>query len=434
MSLRFHHVEKTYAVYERPQDRLWELMTRRQLHRTHVALDGVDFAVKAGETFGLVGENGAGKSTLLKIAAGTIRPTRGRVEREGRVAALLELGAGFHPEESGYDNMRFMAALHGLEGDAMTEFVEAAVAFSGLSGESLRRPVKTYSSGMFMRLAFAGATAVEPQILIVDEALSVGDMHFQKKSLDRILALRDRGATILFCSHNLYQVRSLCQRAAWVHNGRLQELGATEQVVTSYEAHERARYIHLRSDASTLPAQALNDTAASTQSVSASGGVPLVKFLSLKTETADGINMAQLESFENLSVEIELEAYTEDPFHVACSIVRPDKDNVFGTGTNLRANPRMLSGVGKHVIRLRFPELPLLSGQFLWSVYVLDDTGFQVIDMAESIQPFTVLNRSQREFGLVWLDHEWTEESPGTVRAEPGESRHLSALGATRDE
>ena len=115
MSLRFHHVEKTYAVYERPQDRLWELMTRRQLHRTHVALDGVDFAVKAGETFGLVGENGAGKSTLLKIAAGTIRPTRGRVEREGRVAALLELGAGFHPEESGYDNMRFMAALHGLE-------------------------------------------------------------------------------------------------------------------------------------------------------------------------------------------------------------------------------------------------------------------------------------------------------------------------------
>ena len=113
MSLSFHEVEKAYAVYERPQDRLWELLSRKQRHRVHVALSGVSFDVQPGETFGLVGENGAGKSTLLKIAAGTIRPTRGGVKREGRVAALLELGAGFHPEESGYDNMRFMAALHG---------------------------------------------------------------------------------------------------------------------------------------------------------------------------------------------------------------------------------------------------------------------------------------------------------------------------------
>lgn len=429
MSLSFDQVEKAYAVYERPQDRLWELLSRKQRHRVHVALTGVNFSVQPGETFGLVGENGAGKSTLLKIAAGTIRPTHGRVERQGRVAALLELGAGFHPEESGYDNMRFMAALHGLEGDSMAEFVESAVAFSELSVEALRRPVKTYSSGMFMRLAFAGATAVEPQILIVDEALSVGDMHFQKKSLDRILALRERGATILFCSHNLYQVRSLCQRAAWIHDGKLQDLGPTERVVTAYEAHERARYIHLRTE----PLAPLGDSTpelASVEVPQATSGVPLVKFLTLKTETADGENMAQLASFENLSVEIELEAYTAEPFHVAFAIVRPDKDNVFGTGTHLRPEPTALSGVGTHVIRVCFPSIPLLSGKFLWSVYVLDDSGFQVIDMAESIQPFTVLNQTKREFGLMWLDHEWITGEADTSK---GKATDASTLTAAKD-
>ena len=130
MSIRFSRVEKAYAVYARPQDRLLEWLTRRQRHRVHLALAGIDFEVRRGETFGLVGENGAGKSTLLKIAAGTIRPTSGAIERDGRIAALLELGAGFHPEESGYDNMRFMAALHGLEGPEMDAFVARAVAFS----------------------------------------------------------------------------------------------------------------------------------------------------------------------------------------------------------------------------------------------------------------------------------------------------------------
>jgi lipopolysaccharide transport system ATP-binding protein len=160
------------------------------------------------------------------------------------------------------------------------------------------------------------------------------------------------------------------------------------------------------------------------------GGVSLVKFLELKTETPDGVNMAQLASFEDLSVEIELEAYTADPFHVAFAIVRPDKDNVFGTGTHLRPEPQPLSGIGRHVIRVRFPSIPLLSGQFLWSVYVLDDSGFQVIDMAESIQPFTVLNQTKREFGLAWLDHHWV--AVGTSRSQ-GETMDMPSLAATGD-
>ncbi len=403
MSICFEGVEKTYPVYAKPQDRLLEWLTRRQRHRVHVALSSIDFAVQAGETFGLIGENGAGKSTLLKIAAGTIRPTQGQVVREGRVAALLELGAGFHPEESGYDNIRFMAALHGLEGADMEAFHQRATAFSELTIETLERPVKTYSSGMFMRLAFAAATAIDPDVLIVDEALSVGDMHFQKKSLNRILGMRERGATILFCSHNLYQVRSLCQRAAWIHGGRIQAIGATEDVVTAYEAHERRRYAHLRAADSDAGAQ----QAGSDRPVASSADVPLAKIVRLTIETADGINPAQVDSFQDMTVEIEVEAYNDAAFHVGFSIVRPDKDNVFGTSTQFQNALRPMSGAGMHRLRIRFPALPLLSGEYLWNVYTLDDTGIQVLDMAELIQPFTVLNQKNREFGLVWLEHEW---------------------------
>lgn len=403
MTIRFENIEKTYMVYARPQDRLWEWVTRQQRHRVHVALAGIDFEVQSGETFGLIGENGAGKSTLLKIAAGTIRPTRGGVGLQGRVTALLELGAGFHPEESGHDNIRFMAALHGLEGMAMEDFVVRAIAFSELTAETLERPVKTYSSGMFMRLAFAAATAIEPDVLIVDEALSVGDMHFQKKSLNRILGMRERGATILFCSHNLYQVRSLCQRAAWIHGGRIQAIGATEDVVTAYEAHERRRYAHLRAADSDAGAQ----QAASDRPVVSSADVPLAKIVRLTIETADGINPAQVDSFQDMTLEIEVEAYNDAAFHVGFSIVRSDKDNVFGTSTQFQNALRPMSGAGMHRLRVRFPALPLLSGEYLWNVYTLDDTGIQVLDMAELIQPFTVLNQKNREFGLVWLEHEW---------------------------
>lgn len=400
--IQFNDIEKSYLVYSKPQDRLWEWVTRSQRHRVHVALSGVNFEVQSGETFGLIGENGAGKSTLLKIAAGTIRPTQGQVQRGGRVAALLELGAGFHPEETGRDNIRFMAALHGVDESNLDEFVEKTIEFSELSQEALHRSVKTYSSGMFMRLAFAAATAIDPEILIVDEALSVGDLHFQKKSLNRILGLRDRGATILFCSHNLYQVRSLCQRTAWIHGGKIQEIGRTEDVVTAYEAHERRRYAHLRGDDEKSSTTENKSDGNSSQTT-----IAPAKIKRLTIETEDGINPTQIEAFNDLSVEIELESYGTSPFHVLFAIVRPDKDNIFGTSTQFRDGGRCFSGVGQHILRVKFPKIPLLSGEYLWSVYVLDDSGIQVLDMAELIQPFTVLNQKNREFGLSYLTHEW---------------------------
>jgi lipopolysaccharide transport system ATP-binding protein len=388
-------VEKVYRFYDRPLDRLREVIFRTPRHRTHRALGPLSLDIAQGETFGLVGENGAGKSTLLKIVAGTILPTAGTVRVEGRVAALLELGAGFHPEETGRDNVMLMAALNGVPAAQMDDYYAKVTDFAELPHDVLQRPVKTYSSGMFMRLAFSAATAVDPDILVIDEALSVGDMHFQKKSLDRIMQFREAGKTVLFCSHNLYQVRSLCTRAAWVHQGQIMALGETEGVVTAYESHERAKEQAARE---CLPS--------TTQPIAAASSLAPVRFVEATLETPDGVNPAFIETFQPVRLTLEVESHRDDiPFHVGFAIIRNDKENVFGSSTHF-ARTEPLRGRGRHRVTLRFPEFPLLSGDYLLSVYVLDDTGLQVIDMAESIRPFRVLHRG-REFGFVHLPHLW---------------------------
>lgn len=399
-AVRLAGIGKAYRVYRRPLDRVREVLLRRPCHQALWALQGVDLELAPGETFGLVGENGAGKSTLLKLVAGTLRPSVGEMSVRGQVAALLELGAGFHPEESGRENVMLMGALNGVEPRAMAAYYDQVAEFSELPPDVLARPVKTYSSGMFMRLAFAAATAVEPDILVIDEALSVGDMHFQKKSLDRIMHFRETGRTVLFCSHNLYQLRSLCSRAAWIHDGRVAALGDTEEVVTAYEGHERAKTAKRRS----LTAQAEPALPAAPAAPSP-GGAP-VRLVALTIETPDGVGPAIVETFQPVRLIIDVENVQDVPFHVGFAITRNDKENLFGSATHFVRPQAPLAGPGPHRVAIRFPAFPLLSGDYLLSVYVLDDTGLQVFDMAEQVSPFRVLHAG-REFGIVHLPHEW---------------------------
>lgn len=198
-----------------------------------VALHPVDFEVKRGEVLGVVGKNGAGKSTLMQLVCKTILPTAGSIEVKGRIAALLELGAGFNPEFTGIENVRLNAALQGLSLKQIDEKLDAILSFADI-GEYVSRPVKTYSSGMFVRLAFAVAVCVDPEILVIDEALSVGDGSFARKSFQRIMSLRESGTTILFCSHSLYQVEALCDRVMWLHQGRLKACGLPADVLAHY--------------------------------------------------------------------------------------------------------------------------------------------------------------------------------------------------------
>ena len=236
-SVEFHDVSKCYAIYDTPGDRLKELMTlhRWKRHRDFWALRDISFQVRRGETFCIIGENGSGKSTMLQLVAGILQPTSGAIGVQGRVAALLELGAGFNPEFSGRANVYLNGAILGLTTRQIDERYNEIESFADI-GDFINQPVKTYSSGMVVRLAFAVAIHVDPEILLVDEALAVGDAGFRQRSMRKVHELRARGVTILFVSHAVGDVKAIGDRALWLDHGRMADLGEPGQVVGKYLA------------------------------------------------------------------------------------------------------------------------------------------------------------------------------------------------------
>ncbi len=234
-AIEVSNLTKNFRIYEKPQDRLLQMLTmgKKTSFREFRALADVSFSVKRGETVGLIGKNGSGKSTLLQMVCGTLTPTSGTVKVNGRIAALLELGAGFNPEFSGRDNVFLNAAILGFPQESMEERLDQVIAFSEL-GDFLDQPVKTYSSGMYARLAFSVAINVDPEILIVDEALAVGDARFVAKCMKRIKSLQETGVTILFVSHDVGSVRTLCDRAIWLDKGAMVEDGDVFPVTGKY--------------------------------------------------------------------------------------------------------------------------------------------------------------------------------------------------------
>ena len=236
-AIHLRGVSKSYPIYERPSDRLRELLSwsRRSYHRDFWALRDVSLEIPRGMTYGLIGENGCGKSTLLQLIAGILQPSAGIVDVGGRVSALLELGSGFNPEFSGRENVFLSGAILGFSKQEMERLYPAIESFAEI-GEFIHQPVKTYSSGMMVRLAFAVAISVEPDILLVDEALAVGDIYFRQRCMRKIHELHRGGVTIVFVSHSMVDVKSLAQEVAWLENGRLAEVGEPDRVVSKYLA------------------------------------------------------------------------------------------------------------------------------------------------------------------------------------------------------
>ena len=236
-AVEFQSVSKSYSIYDSPGDRLKELLTfnRLRFHKDFWALHDVSLEVKRGETFCIVGENGSGKSTLLQIVAGILAPSSGTVKVAGRVSALLELGAGFNPEFTGRDNVYLNGSIMGLSTKQIDQRYKDIEDFAEI-GEFIDRPVKTYSSGMVVRLAFAVAINVDPEVLLVDEALAVGDLYFRQRCMRKVHELRSRGITILFVSHAVGDVKAIGDRALWIEHGRMVEIGETDRVVAKYLA------------------------------------------------------------------------------------------------------------------------------------------------------------------------------------------------------
>ncbi len=248
--IRVENVTKKYNLYAKPQDRFREAIGigKKSLHKDFCALNDITFDVQKGETVGIVGTNGSGKSTLLKIITGVLKPTEGKVNVEGRISALLELGAGFNQEYTGLENIYLNGRMMGYSRKEMEERVPAIVEFADI-GDFIHQPVKTYSSGMFARLAFAVAINVEPDILIVDEALSVGDLFFQNKCFRKFEELKSKNVTILFVSHDISSVRQMCSRVLWIEKGVQQIFDASDKVCDMYMDMKRKGMNELVRDA-----------------------------------------------------------------------------------------------------------------------------------------------------------------------------------------
>ncbi|MDB5813229.1 MAG: transporter [Rhodocyclales bacterium] len=398
-SIRAESLSKEYQLYRAPIDSLKELFLRRRYAETFWAVRDVSFEVLASGSIGIIGENGAGKSTLLKLLAGALTPSSGRVDRSGRVGAILQLGAGFHPDLSGLENIRIGCAVLGLS-PAETEYIlPRIVEFSEL-GHFIERPLRTYSSGMHLRLGFSVATAIDPDILIVDEHLSVGDQHFRFKCMRRIMALRETGCALVFCSHDLFAVGEVCERSLWMEGGHSRMLGDTQSVLKAYQDHEREKDASF-TDSSTSPeGVTLHD-----QQKHAADNY--LREFSLGGDVRNG----GIETGNRLELRIvaELnEAAWRDGVHVGLLIVRNDAVWCYGISTKMEGMATGLHPLGGNSYGITFiiDHLSLLSGQYSFTVALMDDCSPLVYHTCEGAAPFTV-RHAGKEVGVARIPHRW---------------------------
>jgi lipopolysaccharide transport system ATP-binding protein len=396
-------VGKTYAQYERTVDRLLEVLTGRKRHLEFIALHPVDLDVSRGEVLGLIGMNGAGKSTLLKLIAGTILPTSGQIDIHGRISALLELGAGFHPEMTGRENVYLCGTVMGLSLKQIDTLYDEIVAFSGLA-EFMNQPVKTFSSGMFVRLAFAVATSVQPDILIVDEALSVGDGAFARKSFERIMSFKEAGGTILFCSHSLYQVEAICSRVIWVHHGKIVMDGDPAVVTTAY-----GQFL----DTGLFPGEERNPQEQNASYECVPAGMAHLARVEVAAGGSTGHELDVESGKTDVAVTVR---FVSDPAlatpSVAVTFVRQDGGIIASAGSlnDGQTLERRPDGSGDVIVI--FPRLALLKGEYWLNVYLLCEQGLHIYDQAAMVSRLRV-SQQGLEQGVVSLPRQWSVPAPG---------------------
>ncbi len=392
--IRLQGVHKDYPLtMEKGRQQLaqvWSLLRGGVPHQVFHALCDVSLAIHRGESLGLVGVNGAGKSTLLKVIAGVVTPTRGAIERNARVGALLELGAGFHQEYTGRDNVFLACALMGLSRRDTLDRLDGILAFADI-GEHIDQPIKHYSSGMVVRLGFAVATSVTPDVLITDEVLAVGDESFQKKCMTWMEKYLQRGGTLLLCSHSMYHVQKLCRHAIWLHDGRVQMQGSAADVTRAYLSWHEERD---RSAKAGAPAEA--------SAQQATGSIYQVRSMALNgRDSADPI---LLPARGSLTVSGQLYSPDGRTPHVAIGVVRADGTPVYGIVSEMDGHALTPCPDGLFHYAITFPELPLLPGRYIARSHAMDPEGLRLFDHVE--RAFEVGGDS-REFGFVQLAHHW---------------------------
>lgn len=414
--IRVDNLGKCYHVFETPHDRLKQFvlprvysylgLTKRTYFNEFWALQGVSFEVAKGESVGILGRNGSGKSTLLQLITGTLAPTSGSVETQGRVAALLELGSGFNPDFSGRENVFLNLALQGFRQNQIEDKFESIAGFADI-GNFIDQPVKMYSSGMYARLAFAAAIHTDPDVLIVDEILAVGDAPFQQKCMNRLYRMLDDGISVLMVSHDAYQIRSICRKALLLEKGRQRLFDLSDRVMDEYVASMGTSGTLANTAKAVTPPE--SDLVAPE---ARSGFAISIHHPTLIGEGRRGIS--QLMSMSPLDIEFEyrLHGNYEGQLSFVVNLYREDDVYIFGTTTGMQSLPAYAPlPVGR--VKVSFPSMPLVSGKYKFRVAINDGRGMNILAEAVPVCQFSVTD-DFRAVGIVDLPHAWTHEAMQT--------------------
>ncbi|CAN5317435.1 hypothetical protein BH11PSE11_BH11PSE11_38040 [soil metagenome] len=391
MIIQLSNVGKDYPLTSSAKGRLqtvWRLLTGHGNIAHYTALEGVGFDIRRGESLGLIGENGAGKSTLLKIIAGVVKQSAGTVYVHGRIGALLELGSGFHPEYTGRDNIFLAAALMGLSRSQITSKLDSIIEFADI-GEHIDQPIKHYSSGMVVRLGFAVATAMQPDILITDEVLAVGDESFQKKCIRWIEGYLSRGGTLLLCSHSMFHIQTLCQKAAWIHEGKLHMYGSSFDVTREYLTYHEEKSAKQEDHELDKPS-------------GHSSAIYCLRKFWLESPTGEALESTPMGS----DLCIRGIAYSPDgePPVILFGVVRADGTPVYGSHSNENGYlpTRLNKSLFGFTVCLR--NLQLLPGKYTIRGHAMDPAGLRLFDVMETSIRVT---GATRDYGLCQLEHVW---------------------------
>lgn len=435
--IRLDHITKIYKLYQRPQDRFKETfsLTHKKYSKDFYALRDISFAIERGESVGFVGKNGSGKSTLLKILTGVLSETSGNKAIHGKISALLELGAGFNMEFTGLENIYLNGTIMNIPREEMEKKLDDIIRFADI-GDFIYQPVKTYSSGMFVRLAFAVAIHVDPEILIVDEALAVGDTRFQLKCMDKFMEFMNAGKTILFVSHDINMIKRFCKRVIWINEGELVLDGETDSVTDKYndflksglslaEYQKMTQIEEMEEKGEEVEEEEREEELLALKEEQIEGQIEIIENQVTKEVTnaengiaeinkirmfqKDGTEITQISQGEDVILEISYTVYEEQIEEPVLGIAIRSIDHTYICGLNTLLDGQIISWKkGKNTIKLVYERFNLTGGNYYLDAALFDRTATVHFDYQSQVKKFFVKMDYIAE-GVVVLNHHWEQ-------------------------
>ena len=403
VAIRVENVSKVYKLYDKPIDRLKETLniSNKVYHKDHYALNDISFEVKKGETVGIIGTNGSGKSTLLKMITGVLTPTSGNIEVNGKVSALLELGAGFNPEYTGMENIYLNGTMMGYSREEMESKVQPILEFADI-GEFINQPVKTYSSGMFARLAFAVAINVEPEILIVDEALSVGDTRFQIKCMNKMKQMMEGGTTVLFVSHDTNSIKRFCSKALWIDKGIFKGFGDTDTLTDRYLDFLKHGNIDGLSDEVVITEEEIKPF---------TPGDNIAEIVDFSILDINEKKVNQFEKDQYIKISVTYDVYDENIQNPVLGIAIKGMDDDYVCGLNtLLDKVKIPWKYGRNKFYLEYPNgILAVGGKYYFDTALFEETATVPIQYISMVKEFTIVSEYVGE-GRYIIPHLWKGE------------------------